>query len=449
MRHLSVANRLGRVKFEIGQLFRYPANHNALPVEIDGLPNYFAATLLPNGKVAAMPRGITSISPVRAGASRRRPVVLIRSSPRLAGTRRAPWKDYLNPDKGHVRYFGDNKPLVGGVLRPAADAPGNKILEQERAKHTAPREELETRLASAPLVIFDAEPGRVRFQGFGVIERVELVTQWDPSSERSFSNLMYDFAVLTLKQEGEQFDWDWIVARSTAGVSDEECLALAPWSWKVWVAAGHEALEGVRRRVVVPPVRKISAQTSRPGSREETTLRQIYDFFTARNKHAFEALAELVTEDILSQNGGRYRPGWITRPSGDRGADFYGRLDVGIGFSTARIIVLGQAKCVTPGVGSGGVAIARTAARLRRGWIGVFVTTGCFSEQAQEEISEDEYPLIMVNGLQVAESVHRMLSLRGTRITNRSVTSLLNEILAGYPARIHHRLPSELLVDEG
>lgn len=435
------------MKFEIGQLFRYPASHNPLPLEIDGLPNYFAATLLPNGKVAAMPRGITSISPVRSGISRRRPVVLIRSSPRLAGTRRAPWKDYLNPEKGHVRYFGDNKPLLNGILRPAEAAPGNRILEDERTKHTAV--EFDTRLGAAPLVVFEAEPGRVRFQGFGVIERVELVTQWDPASERSFSNLMYDFAVLSLKGEGELFDWDWIVARGTASRSDEECLAMAPRSWQAWVAAGNDALEVVRRRVVVPPVTRTSAQAPRKGSREERTLQQIYEFFTARSKHAFEALAELVAEDVLSQNGGRYRLGWITRPSGDRGADFYGRLDVGIGFSTARITVLGQAKCAPPGQAAGGVAIARTAARLRRGWIGVFVTTGCFSEQAQEEISEDEYPLIMIHGLRVAESVHRLLAQKGTRVTDSSVKSLLNEVLAGYPARIHHRLPSELLVDEG
>lgn len=435
------------MKLEIGQLLRYPADHQAVPAVIDDLPNYFAATLLPAGKVAAMPRGITSISPVRANGHRRRPVVLIRSSPRLAGSRRAPWKDYLNPDKGHVRYFGDNKPQPSGLLRAANVAPGNKILEDERTKHMAL--EFEDRSQGAPLIFFEAEPGRVRFQGFGVIERVELVTQWDPGSERSFSNFMYDFAVLTMKHEGETFDWDWIVARATPGISDEECLSLAPHSWQGWVAAGNVALPVLRRRVVVPPVTRTAAQLPRPGSREERTLNQIYEFFTARSKHAFEALAELVAEDILSQNGGRYRVGWITRPSGDRGADFYGRLDVGLGFSTARVIVLGQAKCESPNRAAGGVAIARTAARLRRGWIGMFVTTGCFSEQAQEEISEDEYPLIMVNGLRVAESVHRLLAARGTRVTDASVRRFLGEILASYPARIHNRLPSELLVDEG
>jgi hypothetical protein len=329
-------------------------------------------------------------------------------------------------------------------------APGNKVLENERIRHTAATTEFELRLGAAPFVFFDGtEPGRVRFQGFGVIERAELVTQWDPGSERSFSNLMYDFAVLTLKNEGEQFDWGWIVARATSTVSDTECLGLAPESWRVWVAGGNETLKLVRRRVVVPPVVKAAAQSPVNGGREARTLQQIYDFFTSRNKHAFEALAERVAEDILSQNGGRYRLGWITQPSGDRGADFYGRLDVGVGFSTARVIVLGQAKCVPPGLATGGVAIARTAARLRRGWIGIFVTTGRLSEQAQEEIAEDEYPLILVNGRGVAESVHRMMTAEGKRITDASVKKYLDDVILDYPGRIHHRLPSELLVDDG
>jgi Restriction endonuclease AspBHI N-terminal/Restriction endonuclease len=439
------------VKFQIGQVFRYPQIQKPVPEIIDGLPNFFAASLLPGGKLAAMQKGINPVTPVRSGTSRRRPVVLIASSPHLAGTRRTPWKDYLNPDKGHVRYFGDNKqPLPNGGLRPAEAAPGNKILEQERVRHTAATSEFELRLGAAPFVFFErGEPGRVRFQGFGVIERAEVVTQWDPGSERSFSNLMYDFGVLTLKSEGELFDWEWIVARATPTVSDTECLALAPESWKYWVAGGNESLKLVRRRVVVPPVVKASAQAPIKGGREARTLQQIYDFFTPRNKHAFEAVAELVAEDILSQNGGRYRLGWITRPSGDRGADFYGRLDVGVGFSTARVTVLGQAKCVPPGSATGGVAIARTAARLRRGWIGIFVTTGRLSEHAQEEIAEDEYPLIMVNGLGVAESVHRMMAAEGKRITDASVRRFLDNALAAYPGRIHHRLPSELLVDDG
>jgi len=33
-----------------------------------------------------------------------------------------------------------------------------------------------------------------------------------------------------------------------------------------------------------------------------------------------------------------------------------------------------------------------------RGWVGAFVTTGFFSEQAQREVLADPFPLLMLNG---------------------------------------------------
>jgi hypothetical protein len=76
------------------------------------------------------------------------------------------------------------------------------------------------------------------------------------------------------------------------------------------------------------------------------------------------------------------RSGWITPPSSDGGADFVGRFDVGDGFARARLVVLGQAKCETGA--TGGLHMARTIARLRRGWLVVFVTTSYFSEGVRD-----------------------------------------------------------------
>jgi hypothetical protein len=52
-------------------------------------------------------------------------------------------------------------------------------------------------------------------------------------------------------------------------------------------------------------------------------------------------------------------------------------------------------------------------ARLRRGWLGVFVTTGVITERAQIEVFEDRYPLVMIPGLQVATTVREMLHESG------------------------------------
>jgi hypothetical protein len=71
---------------------------------------------------------------------------------------------------------------------------------------------------------------------------------------------------------------------------------------------------------------------------------------------------------------------------------------------------LGQAKCQKL---ISGKDLARLAARLKRGWVGVFVTTGIFSNAAQEEMYHDEYPVILINGRRVAREVHQILVREG------------------------------------
>jgi len=56
--------------------------------------------------------------------------------------------------------------------------------------------------------------------------------------------------------------------------------------------------------------------------------------------------------------------------------------------------VLGQAKCQVLDRPTHGRDIARTVARLRRGRLGVYVTTSFFSSQTQREVIEDRYPTV-------------------------------------------------------
>jgi hypothetical protein len=135
--------------------------------------------------------------------------------------------------------------------------------------------------------------------------------------------------------------------------------------------------------------------------------------------------------------------GWITPPSSDGGADFIARLDVGSGFSRAKIIVLGQAKCESPTTATGGNHIARTVARLRRGWLGVYVTTSFFSEAVQREVIEDQYPVCLIHGLRLAQEVSRMMYDSGYQ----SVGHLLADIDSRYDELVQVRKPEEILLD--
>ena len=106
-------------------------------------------------------------------------------------------------------------------------------------------------------------------------------------------------------------------------------------------------------------------------------------------------------------NNIKYLDGYITKGSGDKGIDFISRIDIGQDISGIKLIVIGQAKCQNRTINS--KDIARTIAKLKRNYVGVFVTNSIFSQQTQEEILEDQYPLIMINGNKIAELTNKYI----------------------------------------
>jgi hypothetical protein len=188
---------------------------------------------------------------------------------------------------------------------------------------------------------------------------------------------------------------------------------------------------------VLSPIDQLPAA----GSAELDLLNRLYRYFDGR-KHAFELLAAKVSAQILGSSGARYREGWLTRPGGDGGVDFVGRLDVGTAGNHTPLVVLGQAKCILPTSSISPDQVARVVARLRRGWIGVFVTTGTFSRQAQVEVIDDQYPLVLVHGKTLAEQVLRMAAADH----DGDVDALLASVTSDYDIAITNRRPDEILL---
>ena len=346
----------------IGEVFRYSRPYSPAPAQIDGLTNYFYATFSPGQNLPLLDRGINPIREVMGPEGPRRPAILISSSPHKIGSYETPWQDFFDADNGHIRYYGDNK-------QPGRDPTlslGNKVLIEAFRLHSSP--DYERRKHSVPIVFFrrvgrdGKAKGYVQFQGFGIVHRIELVTQYDRRNDRTFSNFMFDFAVLSLAAEHEFFDWMWITARRNPSCGLEDTLQCAPESWREWVRSGVKAIERCRRRVSKLMTDSVEEQRPRKGSREENALNEIYRFY--RNRRArFEGLAAVVTARVINKSGWEFRIGWVTPPSSDGGADFVGRLDIGTGFERAKLVVLGQAKCERPDRSTGGRHIARTVAR--------------------------------------------------------------------------------------
>jgi hypothetical protein len=437
------------------ELYRYMKPSPGPDIElIDGVRNIFHATRWPNwpgladaGRVQ-LDHGIDSVKQVKAIDGTRRPAILIASKPHRAGSDWTPWHDELDAERGHVRYYGDNKADLGtGPLAPV----GNRsVLEQFPLHLGSTRAD---RLRAAPMLFFESlvhegkAKGYWRFLGVGLVERAELVTQVDRRS-RPFVNYVFDCLLVDLSTEDLRMAWEWIAARRDPTKTLEECLMLAPSAWRKWVDYGASVKEKIRQQMNRSQTLSPSDQRPDAGTPAEDALRLVVNHYKRLGQydgvgeHRFEGLASEITGSILRQSG-QYRPGWITKRAGDGGIDFVSRLDIGTGSGALKLVVLGQAKCIAGATPvTSGLDLARTVARLDRGWVGAFVTTGYFSEQAQREVVVDRFPLLMLNGRQVGETVVKESALRGV-----SISEYIAAIDSDYEARLSSRLPAEILGD--
>ena len=394
------------------------------------MPNFHFYTNYEKGNNVVLQKGIFSIA-----KSDVVPAIITSSSPHKAGSKETPWEDFYNVDQGHIRYFGDNKDSSNPT-----EVDGNKALLQQFEYHKS--SDTETRKKSSPIIFFNRkEPGKLEFCGFGIISNAERVVQLD-KDRKPFVNYRFDFVVLDLSKENEFFDWEWINARRDKNISLEKTEKLAPASWKNWLKFGNKNIEMLRRNVVKNNIS--NEKNQRPNSNEESTLKVIYKYYSEKKKR-FENLASIVTNHYFMKETNSYRKGWITKGSGDQGIDFVGRLDIGSGFGSAKIVILGQAKCERLDSPTNAIHIARTVAKLKRGWIGVFVTTSYFSSKVQEEILYDKYPILLINGKILASIVNQIIFEN----KHDSVETYLKEIDKLYESELElkFRDPEEILND--
>jgi len=434
-RHLAIHDQL-----------RYASGANQADIEIDGFLNYHYVTSPQESgfKKLLLEAGINRAAVTEHDLEQRRPVIALRSSPWKAGAKSNPWHDEFDLDHGHVRYYGDHKATTVGI---PGVTPGNKALLEEWRFHSGTSHA--DRERAAPLLVFRTTSvefeGEIRHQGFvefcgaALIERLEHIVQRDPQTGRSFPNIVLDLAIVE-GDAGDVIDMRWIDDRRDPRLSAAQALRYAPTSWKRWVKEGRTSIPRIRRRVLSSRVRSREDQMPPAGSQSEADLQAIYNFFNIR-KHAFELLAAQVTAEVLRRSGSTYNAGWLTRSGGDGGVDFVGRLDVGSASANTPVVVLGQAKCISPESSISPDQVARVVARLRRGWIGVFVTTGSFSKQAQVEVVDDQYPLVLIAGKQLVSEVQKIAAMDH----DGDLEALLRTIGEGYDAAITARRPEEVL----
>jgi hypothetical protein len=428
----------------MGQVFRDARPKSHRPLVIGDHVNLYAATHLPGGRLVPFESGINPLARVKAPDGERTPAILIASSPHKVGMTETPWQDQFDVDNGRIRYYGDNR--TPG--RDPSARPGNSGLLAAHLQHA--QYDPDERAKSVPLLFFRRVPhegkakGFARFEGVGIVTGVELVTQYSANAGGTFANFVFDFLVFDVSAEAETVDWRWLNDRRDPARPLAATLKHAPSAWIRWIHKGVSAADVVRRRVSRLLIESRTEQLPQPGTSEARILERIYEFFKQGRQHRFEALAQAIAQRVIAPGSDGYLVGGLTRGTADQGIDFIARLDIGTGFGKAKLVVLGQAKCEQPSGGTNANDIARTAARLRRGWLGVYVTTSFFTSNAQREVIEDRYPIVLISGRRVAEEVRAMLIERGSDSPS-VLDAFLQEIHDSYTPAISPRDPEELL----
>lgn len=387
----------------VGEVFRLSYKESETGAAGPRLPSYLDLTRGRHPKAVNPNRGIWPYPEVQetSGGPKRIPAIVCTSNPFSPNARNNPWIDIIEPDEGYALYNGDNKSSKTQPFH----TPGNHAvwsvfpLYIERAQ----------RVLAPPFVLFRqvqvarSRSGFKEFCGYGVPTRLTLRTQREPRKASYFVNLAVELALFELSDSGGRLNWRWIDDRRDPSITAEDALAAAPPAWKRWVHG--EDVDRCRRRVVRERIIPRVTQTV-SDEPDISILRKIHDHYQTRRTE-FEGLAARIAARVI---GERCQRKWVTRASRDGGYDFVCLLEVGEPKSRTAVVVLGQAKCVAPSRSIGPEDLARLVARLRRGWIGAFVTTGTFTDQAQEEVLVDNYPLLLISGLTVAQEVRKILS---------------------------------------
>jgi hypothetical protein len=425
------------LKIKIGQVFRVP--YRGQLADRSELSSYQVLTRGIHKKSADLQKGMFFYQHVQEPGQQfaRIPAFIFHSNPFKSGGEGAPWVDVVEPDAGYCLFHGDNRKAGA----PPLSSRGNARFAQAQNFYIDPT----LRKFAPPVLVFKqvefdrSSKGHRQFCGFGVPVRQSLGVQKDTRAGY-FTNLVIELALFRMDRENETFSWKWIDGRRNPEVDADAALQEAPASWKQWVCDGELAIESCRRFVARQAVVAASEQV-RLTNDERRILEEVVEYYS-HERHCFEGLASFVTQRIL---GHQCRRGWVTKRSGDGGIDFVCRLDVGDPadrLSQTSAVVLGQAKCVGPNTSIGGSALARVVARLQRGWIGAFVTTGSYSRAAQLELAQDRYPVVLVNGQRLARAVFEVLTQERIELRH-----LLDRETDWYVRSLSHLAPQRILED--
>ncbi len=313
-----------------------------------------------------------------------------------------PWEDIINMEEGIAQYWGDAKARHNPNPE---DATGNGWVKKDYCQTYARG----SRADAPPVLLFEKpESGYVTFRGLCVITGLRMKRHKD--GDETVVNYLFDLAIL----DTDSVELEWIHRKSRNGIDTG-----APDVWRKWVSDGR-----IRHYSVYKDnIRSKEAQY--PAGREAELLEDIRNQLQNPNKgEKLEYLIQYLMEDLKNFSGVQ-----LTPPSGDKGVDLTGRIDLfsetQLGGADTKIDFKAQVKNTSSSIS--GKELSRLASRVDDGEIGLFFTTSHYTRSAQEE-NLSTYPVRLFSGGDLAELIIQTEMVENGKLTEQVVKQIHEDI---------------------
>jgi hypothetical protein len=217
---------------------------------------------------------------------------------------------------------------------------------------------------------------------------MDLVATWKSIRGQRFQNYRAVFTILdvaTIKRE-------WLIAIRAADRLGPQC----PAEFLKWVKTGRAKPLRADR---VKRTRSAAEQLGATPLQKEVA-RAVYGYFSGHPiafEHFAASIARMMDPNIVNLD--------VTRPSRDGGRDGLGRYRIGQPQNCVTVDFALEAKCHSPSSGLGVKVLSRLISRLRHRQFGILVTTSFLADLAYQELVEDDHPIVVCAGGDIAELI--------------------------------------------
>jgi hypothetical protein len=301
------------------------------------------------------------------------------------------WPDHIDEENGLFTYYGDNRRPGFELHDRRAGRGGNQILRNVfELAHAGP----DGRAKVPPFLIFSkGQSGRdAVFRGLAapgaahLDAGADLIATWKSVGGQRFQNYRATFTILDVAK----IERSWIEALRAGEKLGSQC----PPAFRRWIETGRAT------PLRAEPVKRTRSAAEQLGTRplQREIADAVYGHFQGHSiafEHFAAGVARMMDANIVALD--------VTRPSRDGGRDGIGRYRIGQAQNCVTVDFALEAKCHSPTNGLGVKVLSRLISRLRHRQFGILVTTTFLADQAYQELVEDEHPIVVCAGGDIAE----------------------------------------------